>query len=53
MDAVVTDPPYFDNLDYGELGDFYFQWLKISLDGAPPFDHQYSLNASDLARIAA
>ena len=53
MDAVVTDPPYFDNLDYGELGDFYFQWLKISLDSAPPFDQQYSLNASDLARIAA
>ena len=53
MDAIVTDPPYFDNLDYGELGDFYYQWLRIALDGAPPFDEKYSLKASDLARIAA
>ena len=53
MDAIVTDPPYFDNLDYGELGDFYYQWLRISLNGTPPFDRKYSLDDSDLARIAA
>ena len=53
MDAIVTDPPYFDNLDYGELGDFYYQWLRISLNGTPPFDRKHSLDASDLARIAA
>ena len=53
MDAIVTDPPYFDNLDYGELGDFYYQWLKLALDGTSPFDQEYSLKASDLARIAA
>ena len=53
MDAIVTDPPYFDNLDYGELGDFYYQWLRVALDGASPFDGEHSLKASDLARIAA
>ncbi len=53
VDAIVTDPPYFDNLDYGELGDFYYQWLRISLSGAVPFDRSYSLDSSDLARIAA
>ena len=49
MDAIVTDPPYFDNIDYGELSDFYFQWLRIALDAEPPFDKQYSVSDSDLS----
>ncbi len=53
MDAIITDPPYFDNLDYGELGDFYYQWLRVSLNGESPFDREHSMEASDLARIAA
>ena len=53
MDAIITDPPYFDNLDYGELGDFYYQWLKVSLNNESPFDREYSMDASDLARIAS
>ena len=52
MDAIVTDPPYFDNLDYAELGDFFYQWLRIALDGISPFDEQYSLKSADLSRIA-
>jgi adenine-specific DNA methylase len=24
---VLTDPPYLDNIDYGELSDFYLPWL--------------------------
>ena len=31
VDLVVTDPPYFDNIQYGELSDFYYQWLKYFL----------------------
>ena len=53
MDAIVTDPPYFDNLDYAELGDFFYQWLRIVLDGIYPFNEKYSFNPSDLSRIAA
>ena len=53
MDAIVTDPPYFDNLDYAELGDFYYQWLRIALDGTYPFNEKYSFKPSDLSRIAA
>ena len=53
MDAIVTDPPYFDNLDYGELSDFYYQWLRIALKHEPPFDRTHSLDDSDLARIAS
>jgi len=28
VDLVLTDPPYFDNLSYSELSDFYHVWLR-------------------------
>jgi len=31
VDAVVTDPPYFDNVMYGELSEFYYVWLHGAL----------------------
>lgn len=27
VDAVITDPPYFDFVHYSELSDFFFAWL--------------------------
>lgn len=32
VDAVVTDPPYFDSVQYAELADFFYVWLKQVLD---------------------
>ena len=26
--AIVTDPPYYDNVMYAELSDFFYVWLK-------------------------
>ena len=31
IDAVVTDPPYFDNVMYSELADFFYVWLRLGL----------------------
>ena len=28
VDAVVFDPPYHDNVNYAELSDFFYVWLK-------------------------
>lgn len=28
VDAIVFDPPYHDNVNYAELSDFFFVWLK-------------------------
>lgn len=28
VDLVLTDPPYFDNIAYSELSDFFFPWLE-------------------------
>ncbi len=36
IDLILTDPPYFDNLPYSELSDFYHVWLKrLSLHSYP------------------
>ena len=28
FDAIITDPPYLDDIPYTELSDFYYVWLK-------------------------
>ncbi len=31
FDAIFTDPPYYDNIQYSELSDFFYVWLKRSI----------------------
>ncbi len=31
--AVCTDPPYYDNIGYADLSDFFYVWLRRSLGG--------------------
>lgn len=31
LDAVVTDPPYYDNVPYADISDFFFVWLKRTI----------------------
>lgn len=31
FDAVVVDPPYYDAIQYGDLSDFFYVWLKRSV----------------------
>lgn len=31
IDAVVTDPPYFDFVNYSELSDFFYAWISGAL----------------------
>ena len=31
FDAVITDPPYYDSFQYGDLSDFFYVWLKRSV----------------------
>ncbi|MFQ5831850.1 MAG: DNA methyltransferase, partial [Candidatus Thorarchaeota archaeon] len=30
-DAVITDPPYYGNVMYSELSNFFYVWLRIAL----------------------
>jgi len=34
--VVSTDPPYFDNIGYADLSDFFFVWLRRSLRSVFP-----------------
>jgi putative DNA methylase len=34
--AVSTDPPYYDNIGYSDLSDFFYVWLRRSLRGVYP-----------------
>ena len=31
FDFVIVDPPYYDAIQYGDLSDFFFVWLKRSV----------------------
>lgn len=37
IDAVITDPPYFDNIMYSEVSDFFYVWLRTGLNDIPTF----------------
>ena len=34
--VISTDPPYYDNIEYADLSDFFFVWLRRSLSGVDP-----------------
>lgn len=36
LDAVLTDPPYYDNVPYSHLSDFFYVWLKRTLGNVFP-----------------
>lgn len=34
--ALSTDPPYYDNIGYSDLSDFFYVWLRRTLHSAHP-----------------
>ena len=34
--VVSTDPPYYDNIGYSNLSDFFYGWLRLSIGGVFP-----------------
>lgn len=36
FDAIVTDPPYYDNIYYNVLADFFFAWKRLLLSAIEP-----------------
>jgi len=41
IDFVITDPPYFDNIHYSELSNFFYVWLSKVVGGnlIPQLEH--------------
>jgi hypothetical protein len=34
--AFITDPPYYDSVPYSDLSDFFYVWLRRSVEGIEP-----------------
>lgn len=49
LDAVFTDPPYFGNVQYGELMDFCYVWLRRLVSSeSEGFDRASTRHAEEL-----
>jgi adenine-specific DNA methylase len=49
LDGIFTDPPYFANVQYAELMDFCYVWLRLGLaDEEPAFREKSTRNPSEL-----
>lgn len=49
VDAVITDPPYFNNVQYSELADFFYVWLHLALkDRYPHFVPELTPKISEI-----
>lgn len=53
VDAVITDPPYAGNVNYSELYDFFYVWLRLVLKGAyPSFVAEYTPKINEIVENA-
>jgi uncharacterized Zn finger protein (UPF0148 family) len=46
---VITDPPYVGNVNYSELSDFFYVWLRLGLkDEYPYFTPEYTPKVEEI-----
>ena len=52
LEAIIVDPPYSDNVQYSELADFFYVWLKRSQGYRRPewFSNLLSENALEAVK---
>ena len=54
VDAIITDPPYCDNVMYSELADFFHVWLRVGLrDRYAAFEPEISPRAREIVKNKA
>lgn len=53
FDAIVTDPPYYDNVSYSNLSDFFYIWLKRTVGHLYPEHFALELTPKKQEIIAA
>ncbi len=52
VDCVVMDPPYYDNVMYAELSDFFYVWLKRTAGRIHPELFRRQLTDKDSEAVA-
>ena len=48
VDVVVTDPPFFDNVHYSQLADFFYCWQRLILDDYPSHEAETTRSKSEV-----
>jgi putative DNA methylase len=52
IDAIITDPPYYSTIQYAELSDFFYVWLKRTLGDIFPELFYLELTDKDREAVA-
>ncbi|MFB2891708.1 DUF1156 domain-containing protein [Aerosakkonemataceae cyanobacterium BLCC-F50] len=52
VDAIITDPPYYATIQYAELSDFFYVWLKRTLGDIFPDLFYLELTDKDREAVA-
>ncbi len=51
IDAVITDPPYYDNVMYSEISDFFYVWQRLALkDKYECYQGEYSPRSREIIK---
>ncbi|MFO1432195.1 MAG: hypothetical protein U1F76_18960 [Candidatus Competibacteraceae bacterium] len=57
VDFIVTDPPFFDNVHYSELADFFHAWQRLHprgfINDASTTRHRHEVQDTDANEFAA
>jgi len=53
VDAVITDPPFFDNVHYSQLADFFYVWQRHILGGNGSHAHHTTRSANEVQQSEA
>ncbi len=47
VDAMITDPPYYDAIPYADLSDFFYVWFRRTLKDVHPSLFAHALSPKD------
>jgi hypothetical protein len=54
VELAITDPPYADNVNYSELADFFYVWLRLILRSEDPqFAPEYCPKTAEIVENAS
>ncbi|WP_428268531.1 DUF1156 domain-containing protein [Haliangium sp.] len=53
VDAVIADPPYYDNVYYSTLADFFYPWKRMALHDLAPALFGPSVTSSEHELVAS
>jgi adenine-specific DNA methylase len=52
VDCIVVDPPYYENVMYSEVSDFFYVWLKRLIGDLYPEAFRYELTPKEEEAVA-